>query len=244
MALGWAMELVLLACVRDSIYVATRWTRWVAVAFVNLVLGDDRVVLWLAASRLRHRLARVVWSTLLAAGGALYGLSWGVYLRTSRFLDWDALRFSAVNFRLLWMYVRQAEHGAWYGAAAILMAAGAAVIGGGSWLAMGNGQLMTVIWQTCAAGNGNLVLPWVGGNAAALQSSMNPNIPVIARRQDALRDCLHPVVTLASSLVSSPAEDRIRPCIDPSELRPLAQAEAWNKMARRDNRAKRGSDHR
>jgi arylsulfatase A-like enzyme len=237
-ALGWAMELALLGCVRDSIYVATRWTRWVAVAFVTWFWVTIGWVMWLAASRLRHRLARVFWSGLLAAGGALYGLSWGVYLRTSRFLDWDALRFSVGNFRLLWMYVRQAEHGAWYGAAVILMAAGAAMIGSGSWLA--NGRWSIDDSDLADLRRGQRVTWYCLGLAVMLlllQSSMNPNIPVIARRQDALRDCLHPVVTLASGLVSSPAEDRIRPCIDPSELRPLAQAEAWNKMARVTNRA-------
>ena len=33
----------------------------------------------------------------IVSDGGFYGLSWGVYLRTSRFLDWDAVRFAIVN---------------------------------------------------------------------------------------------------------------------------------------------------
>jgi arylsulfatase A-like enzyme len=236
-ALGWTAELVLLACVRDNIYVATRWTRWVAVAFETWFWVTMGWVMWLAGSRLRHPLARVVWGVLLGTVVAVYGLSWGVYLRTSRFLDWDALRFTAGNFRLLWIYARQAEHGARYGAAAILVAAGAAMIGGGSWLA--NGKWSIDDSELADLRRAQRVTWYCLGLAVLLllQSSMNLNIREIARWQDALCNCLHPVVTLASNWVSSQPEDRIQPCIDPSELRPLTDAEAWNKMARVTNRA-------
>ncbi len=236
-ALGWATELVLLAGVRDNIYVATRWTRWVAVAFETWFWVTMGWVVWLAGSRLRHPLVRGIWGGLLGAGVAVYGLSWGVYLRTSRFLDWDAIRFSASNFRLLWMYARQAEHGPWYVAAAILVAAGAGTIAGGSWLIAGrwsidDGDLANlrhaqrITWY--CLGLGVLLL---------LKSSMDLNIREMARWQDTLLNCLHPTVTLAANWVSSQRDGRIQPCIDPAELRPLAEAEAWNKTAQVTNRA-------
>jgi glucan phosphoethanolaminetransferase (alkaline phosphatase superfamily) len=136
------------------------------------------------------------------------------------------------------MYVRQAEHGAWFGAAAILVAAGVAMISGGGWLL--DGKWLIDDKDLADLRRAQRVTWYCLGLAVMLlllQSSSNPNIPVIERREDALRNCLHPVIALACSLAPSQAEDRIQPCIDPSELRPLAEAEAWNKLAHMTNRA-------
>ena len=46
-----------------------------------------------------------------------------------------------------------------------------------------------------------------------VQSSMNPNIAMVWREQDALRNYLDPVVTMASSWIRSRVYERVEPCI-------------------------------
>jgi arylsulfatase A-like enzyme len=233
---GSAVELTLLACVRDSIYDVSRETRLLAVEFTVWFWVTVGWVLWLAASRLRHLWARVAWVTLLAFVLVVYALSWGVYLHTSRFLDWDAARFTVGNFHLLWMYARQAERGAVFATLATLTAVGAAVLCGGPWLACGQWfagdkvalrRWRRVAWQTLALG-------WL----LLLLASRNSNdLSQIGRSQDAVRNCLHPAATLVTSCLSLPLREQIVPCLKPSDLRPLAEGEAWNRNARVTNRA-------
>lgn len=235
-ATGCVTELVLLGCVSDNIYNVSRGARWFAIEFTAWFWVTMGWVGWLGATRLRHPLMRAVWVALLAVAFGVYGLSWGVYLRTSRFLDWDAVHFTVGNFHLLWMYARQAEHGAFFVTMAALTAVGAAVVCGGSWLPSGQwsigdraglrrGQRMA--WYSL--GLGWLLLLWT--------SPSSRNLSQMGREQDALRNCLHPAATMAASWVSSSLDERIEPCIEPSELRPLTQADAWNSSARVTNRA-------
>jgi len=234
--IGWTTELVLLACVRDSIYSVSRWSGSLAAAFAAWFWVTAGWVMWFCATRLRGSLWRVLWIALLVVTVACYGLSWGVYLRTSRFLDWDAVRFAMGNFHLLWMYVRQTEHGALFISIAAGMATAAAIIGGGPWLARGRwliGDLTElrisrrVTWYSL--GLSSLLLLLAGG--------LSDNLTKRQRQQDVLRNGLHPVVAMASSWVSSSLEEQVLPCLDPSELRPLTQADAWNRSAHVTNRA-------
>lgn len=233
---GLATELTLLGCVKDSVYDVSKGARWLAIEFAAWFWVTMGWVLWLAASRLRHLWARAVWSTLLAIAFAVYILSWGVYLHTSRFLDWDAVRFTIGNFHLLWMYVRQTEGGAFFVTITALIAAGAAILCGGPWLANGqwsiNGEAgfhrgRRVAWYSL--GLGWLLLFWT--------SPSSKNLSQMGREQDALRNCLHPIVTFATSCVSSSLGERILPCIEPSDLRPLTEADVWNHTAHLTNRA-------
>ena len=240
--IGWATELVLLGCVSDNIYSVSWPARWMAVMFAAWFWVTVGWVLWLVANRLRHPLARATWRVLVAVGFGLFGLSWGVYLRTSRFLDWEALRFTASNFRLLWLYARQAEHGALLGGAAVLLGVGAAIVAGGSLLtssewsaqtreAVGN-KVQLVRWRRAT---------WYGFALSWLlllwDSGLSRNMAKLQPQEDSLRNCLHPVTTMASSWVSSQIGEHIWPCIDSSDLRPLTQADAWNRTARVTNRA-------
>jgi arylsulfatase A-like enzyme len=239
---GWVTELMLLGYESDNIYGVSKPVRWLAVMFAAWFWVTMGWVVWLVASRLRHPLARAAWRALLAVGFTLYCLSWGVYLRTSRFLDWEAVRFTAGNFRLLWMYARQAEHGVLLGGAAVLIGVGAAIVGGGSWVtrtqwsaktqqAVGNAielrRWRRAMWYGFALSW--LLLLWT--------SSLSRNFSKLQHQEDTLRNCLHPVTTMASSWVSSQLDERIWPCIEPSELRPLTQAGAWNRTAHVTNRA-------
>jgi arylsulfatase A-like enzyme len=233
---GWIAELVLLGCVSDNIYSVSGGARWLAIEFTAWFWVTLGWIVWYIAGRLRRPFVRAVWMALLMAAFALYGLSWGVYLRTSRFLDWDAIRFTAGNLHLLWMYARQAEHGTFLLVMAILAAVAAAVIGGGSWLtrgqwSSGDGAELRfgrrIAWYSL--GLGWLLLLWT--------SPSSRNLSQMGREQDALRNCLHPVATLVSSWISSSLDERILPCIEPSELRPLAQVDGWNHAAHITNRA-------
>lgn len=235
MAIGWATELILLACVSDNIYGVSKWAGCLATTFVAWFWVTVGWMMWFVARRLRHPVWRALWIALLAVAFALYGLSWGVYLRTSRFLDWDAVRFTIGNFRLLWMYTRQAEHGLFFSCIAVGLAVGVAIIGGGPWLARGRwmvgdetqlGHTRRVTWYC-------LLLTWL-----LFWCCDRPNdLSVIGRQQDAIRNCLHPMATMASSWVSSSLEERVRPCIDLSQLRPLTQAAVWSQSAHVTHRA-------
>ena len=240
--IGWVVELVLLGCVSDNIYYVSQPARWMAVMFAAWFWVTMGWVVWLASNRLYRPLARVAWRALIAASFALYGLSWGVYLRTSRFLDWEALRFTASNFRLLWMYARQAEHGALLGGAAVLLGMGAAILAGGSWV---TGNQWSAMMQQ-AVGNAVQLRRWRRATWYGLtlswllllwDSGLSRNMAKLQHQEDSLRNCLHPVTTMASSWVSSQVGERIWPCIEPSELRPLTQAEVWKRNAHVTNRA-------
>jgi len=235
MVIGWATELILIGCVSDNIYHVSSEMRWLAVEFTAWFWMTVGWVMWLAASRLRHPLTRVIWGGLLAVGFTLYGVSWGVYERTGRFLDWDAVRFTVGNFRLLWMYARQAEHGVFFITMAMLIAVGVAIVGSGPWLARGQWSVggptplrraRRIAWY--CLGFGCVLLLWAGDTP--------DNLSIVGRRLDTLRNGLHPSVTIAVGWVSSSLEGRIMPCIEPSELRPLAQAEVWNSTAHVTNR--------
>ena len=232
---GWVTELVLLHCVSDNVFSVSTPIWWLAIEFTAWFWVTAGWIMWLVARRLRHPLARFAWGGLLAISFALYGISWGVYLRTGRFLDWDAVRFTFGNFHLLWMYARQAEHGVFLITMALVIAAAAAVVGAGSWLTKGGWSIADaaglrharrMTWY--ALGLGWILLLW----AADTPDSMS----IVARRMDVLRNGLHPTVTLAVGWVASSLEERIMPCIEPSELRPLTQAADWNKTAQVTNR--------
>jgi arylsulfatase A-like enzyme len=45
----------------------------------------------------------------LLAVVVLYAISWGLYLQTSRFASWEVARFTFVNGRDLWLYLKEAE---------------------------------------------------------------------------------------------------------------------------------------
>ncbi len=233
---GCVAELVLLGCVRDNIYDVSIWTRQLAVAFVVWFWVTTGWVIWLALNRLRRPLARTAWIALLAVGFPLYGLSWGIYLRTSRFLDWDQVSFTVNNFHLLWMYARQAEHGVLLGSAAAVIGLGAAILGGGPWLTKGAWSMgheaelrstQRVTWYCLG----------VACVLAFLATVHSKNLPVMARKQDALRNCLHPVVAIAAGWTSATLDERILPCLEPAELRPLTDAAAWNNSAHVTNHA-------
>jgi arylsulfatase A-like enzyme len=240
--IGWVTELVLLGCVSDNIYYVSRPARWLAVMFAAWFWVTMGWVVWLVPGRLRHPLARATWRALFGVGFGLYGLSWGVYLRTSRFLDWEALRFTASNFRLLWMYARQVEHGALLGTAAALVGVSAAIVGGGS-------SVTSMQWSARtqqAVGDAAELrrwrrATWYGFALSWLlllwDSGLSRNMAKLQHQEDSLRNCLHPVTTMASSWVSSQLGERIWPCIEPSELRPLTQADVWNRVAHVTNRA-------
>jgi len=236
MVAGWITELVLLGCVNDNVYNVSTGARWLAIEFAAWFWMTLGWMAWFAAKRLWHPMQRVIWGVFLAIVFSLYSLSWGVYLRTSRFLDWDAIRFTAGNLHLLWMYARQAEHGTFLLIMALVAAIVAAVVGSGPWLARGqwaNREALDVrrrrriAWYSL--GLGWLLLLWT--------SPISRNLSQMGREQDALRNCLHPVVTLVTGWISSLLDERILPCLEPSELRPLAQGAAWEKAAHITNRA-------
>ncbi len=235
--IGWIGELVLLGYARNNIYDVSSRAGWLAVTVTAWLWVTIGWIVWWGANRLRRWWARVMWRTLLAIIFGLYGLSWGVYLRTSRFPDGEALSFAVGNFRLLWMYIQQAEHGMWYGAAAILMSAGGAVIMGGRWLIEGKWSIDDNVAGLRRAQRATWYCLGLAILLLFVQSSMNPNIAMVWREQDALRNYLDPAVTMASSWIRSRVYERIEPCIDPSGLRPLSQVDAWNQTARVTNHA-------
>lgn len=231
-----ATELTLLGCVKDNIYDVSKSARWLAIEFAAWFWVTMGWVMWLAARRLRHPLARVAWIALVAVVLIVYAVSWGVYLHTSRFLDWDAVHFTVGNFHLLWMFARQAERGTLSVTLAILTAVAAAILCGGPWLA--DGQWLTAdkleLRRSRRLAWYSLGLGWL----LLLSASRNNNdLSQIGRAQDAVRNCLHPAATLVASCLSSSLREQIVPCLRPADLRPLEEAEAWNRTARVTNRA-------
>ncbi|HTS19221.1 MAG TPA: sulfatase [Verrucomicrobiae bacterium] len=236
-ALGWIAELALLGRVQNNIYGVSPRARWLAVmgtAWVWLTIGW---ILWWVGNRLTGKVSRALWRTLLAVIAGLYGLSWGVYLRTSRFPDGEAVSFAVGNFRLLWLYVRQAEHGIWYVAAAILVAVAGAAIAGGRWLSDGRWSTPDNPAELRYAQRVTWYCLGIAVSLLFLQSSVGRDIATVRRERDAVRNYLDPVVTMAGSWITSQVYERVEPCINPSELRPLSQIDAWNKTSRITNRA-------
>ena len=237
---GVATELVMLGRVRDSIYRTEGLTPWVAVTFLAWFWYSASWAIWAGSSAVagwwrRQRgwvagIAYGLWIALLAMLAGVYLASWEFYLQSNQFLSWEALRFTAHNLRLLWLYVRQTENAALAAWIVLAVAAVGGLLGMVRWMAASRWPIESarttrrrrrIVWYGLTV----LVLASLGA------SESRRSLTVINRRVDALRHGLHPAVTLAADWLDSMTVEAIEPWLDPAQLHPLAET-GWSPLPR------------
>lgn len=223
-AIGFAVELALLASVPDNVFacggglfavVFLAWFWMTAAALGAAILGAVRRV----GSSRSGRIGVLVMSfaCLLAVG--LYGLSWGLYWRSSRFANFESAKFALANARMVWLYLVQTEQRSlWlFGVpiAAILIALPAVMVRvAGRWSTSPGPHL-----------GSRFRAAWLGGLIAVLVVHQLNDI--LARNSaaksvwpEAWQNAVNPVLTLATSGLASLFVEPIEACLDEAELVP------------------------
>ena len=150
------------------------------------------------------------WATAvsLGTGFVLYVASWGLLVRTGRYMNLDAVLFILNNpFETTWLYLSEAEHIAF-------VAAGI----GGIIVTLVAGRLLSTplksnpnqsqLWRRMTPAVAFLV---IGLFMDASEQRRSQRIDVAARTT-------HPVYTLACSLLDTMTLEEIEPCLHESEL--------------------------
>jgi arylsulfatase A-like enzyme len=228
---GFAAEVALLASAPDNVFacggglftvVFLAWFWMTAAALGVVVLNAIRRIGATPAGRLGVLLVSLVY--LVAAG--LYGLSWGLYWRSSRFANFESAKFALANARMVWLYLVQTEQRSlWlFGIpiAATLIALPTLVL-----RFAGRGSPPTV-----ACCGSRFRAAWCGGLIAVLVAHQLNDM--IARDSaaksvwpEAWQGAVNPVLTLATSGLASLFVEPIEPCLDEFTLVPIAGFR-WN----------------
>ena len=205
---GWLVELVMLAQVPESIYKLDGPTPWLAVAFLGWFWLTLSWGLWWISRKATRLSARCVWIAVVAVGMIVYVASWLFYLQSGRFLNWEALRFAFGNSRVFGLYLRQTER-------LLLWKWGTLAVGSTALLAVFLNWMGRSRWPGSATRQLNQMrrFVWYGAGLvwmALLGASQSErDLGVIARREDTVRNCLHPSVTLVMNWWASLSEWRV-----------------------------------
>jgi len=153
-----------------------------------------------------------------------YATSWGLFFRTSRFANFEVLRFSFENFGELAKYVTAAEpmH---------LVYGGSLLIAGsiGLWLLL---KPLSQVRNPAAASPMILNRLWFLAGTATLAAlavvQHNSNMVLAERNQIAFKYGLNPVVTLVGTAVESLRLDPIDQVIEDPETQLLPLSSGWS----------------
>lgn len=196
---------------------------WLTIAFV----AGSAANAW--SHLAKHWTAAVRWcvggaiTVLLAGAGLIYVVSWGAYLQTARFANWESVRFTLANFDMLTDYLRAADVQQFVWAAALFVALAVAVPLAAGWLAAGgNGDQPLAARRI--AGWFALVL-----GLCLLKNYIGDDISIHRRvaRLDRLTNSLNPVVTLLDTGWEAAMTKPVEPCLDPAELIPIEVGSNW-----------------
>lgn len=170
---------------------------------------------------------RWIVGTLLLSGlvtaGLIYIVSWGAFLQTARFANWESVRFTIANFDMLSDYLRAADGKQFAWAAAAVMVLAFAIPAIGRWLADPDNSPQTGASRRLAAWF-MLVL-----GLCLFKNYIGSDISIHRRvtRLDRLTHALNPAVTLVATGWDAVTTIPVEPCLQPAELIPLEAAKQW-----------------
>jgi arylsulfatase A-like enzyme len=199
---------------------------WLTVAWAASILSRP-----IFASREQRRWLR--WSKMagliavLTAAVVAYASSWGLFLQTGRFANWEALRFALTNFGMLGDYLRAADAHQFLYLAALVGGSIAILpwllrrLSGTRWngtMPEGLGVRQLGFWLVLTTAVSGLKL--TVANDGSLYRSVT--------RIDRIENCLNPAMTLVSSGVAAWRSEPIEPCLDLADLVPIATTTSEN----------------
>ena len=191
---------------------------------------------WLSASWCAYLIARAVQGlsfsqsktkrrvflalALLAAAtvSAAYIVSWGVFLQTGRFANWEAIRFTLANLNMLGEYLQASDamQFVWLMLVVVLLLIGLPLLARRLIQAglRGPSQLRSRlgVWLTLL-----LVVSFAQSRVTADMS-----LPRRITSVNKFRHCLNPLLTLFCSTMDAWQEEPIPACLDPEQLVPLS----------------------
>lgn len=167
--------------------------------------------------RIKRRLLPAIALIIAVIAATAYIVSWGVFLQTGRYANWEAIRFTLANLDMLGEYVQAADAMQFVWLALIVAS-----------LAIGLPLLAENVNRAASSGPSHLrsrLSVWLAllllvsitqGRIAA-----DPSLPRRITRVDQFRNCLNPLLTLYCSTMDAWHEKPIAACLDPAELVPL-----------------------
>ena len=197
---------------------------WLTTSNVAGIAGD-----WFARRCFRRRSVASISVMMTATFLVGYFISWGIYLQTGRFANWEAVSFTLFNWQMLYRYMLAAD------ASQLVWAVG---LGGLS---------MIVIplygrWLVRANTNGyqrsvRSILLWLGVTLLMLllKQVLVRDISLQRRvsRLDRLSACLNPAAALWASGIEAWYAEPIQACLDQDRLIPLRQPHTLSEGPRR-----------
>jgi arylsulfatase A-like enzyme len=210
---GWAMAGLSL------MYLAWFW--FTALLVLNQL--SSKYLAWHHRTAKATRTATLVGLSVAGALTALlYAISWGIFLQTNRFANWEVISFALANQRDLWLYVTQAEP------AHLLPALGIVV---GACLAIPLGLKHFAHSRTASSAQPfyrNRLWVWlsIGMVLCGIRVVQDQSHRRRTENLAHLTNSLNPALTFTTSILESTLSEPIRPVLNEQQLVPLATR--WN----------------
>ena len=168
-------------------------------------------------SRLIRRLLPAIALLATVLVSVAYIISWGVFLQTGRFANWEAVRFTLANLDMLGEYLQAADamQFIWLGLIVVSLLIGLPLLARSLNPAVLHGQN-----QLCSQ-LGVWVALLLVVSLAQSRVAADMSLPRRITRVVQFRHCLNPGLTMFCSAMDAWQEEPIPACLDPEELVPL-----------------------
>jgi arylsulfatase A-like enzyme len=147
-----------------------------------------------------------------------YIVSWGVFLQTGRFANWEAIRFTTTNLHMLGDYLRAADsmQFAWLGSIVLSLLIGLPLLA----------RSLNRVGMPDHSQLRSRLGVWLGLllviSVAQSQVTADMSLPRRVTRVVQFRHCLNPLLTLFCSTTDAWLEEPIPACLDQQQLVPLS----------------------
>lgn len=193
---------------------------WLSASWCAYFVARAAQSLHISPSKIKRYALPAIALLATATASAAYIVSWGVFLQTGRFANWEAIRFTLANLDMLGEYLQAADamQFVWLGLIVVSLLIGLPL------LARSLNQASPSDGSQLRSRLGVWLILLLIVSLAQSRVVADMSLPRRITRVNEFRHCLNPLLTLFCSTMDVWQEEPIPACLDPAELIPLSSS--------------------